>query len=273
MNVYIGASGEVKNIYIGEYGKPDYLCFTAKWSSRTVRLRKSWSPTSVTIETSTDGENWSTYTIWNTITLSTSGKKVYFRNASETDTRFSLGSSSGYYYFTVSWSMSVSWDVNVLLNKNSTKTLSDFCFYSLFLNCTDITTPPSLPSTTLPKYCYYNMFKWCTSLTTVPQMPATTLSDYSCAYMFSWCSALTTLPELHATTLVSSCYDSMFSSCSKIKLRTSSSSTYNKEYRIPITWTGTATGNSLSDMFSSTWWSFTGTPSINTTYYTSNTIV
>jgi hypothetical protein len=26
-------------------------------------------------------------------------------------------------------------------------------------------------------------------------------------------------------------------------------------------------------MFSSTWWTFTGTPSINTTYYTSNTLV
>jgi hypothetical protein len=26
-------------------------------------------------------------------------------------------------------------------------------------------------------------------------------------------------------------------------------------------------------MFSSTWWTFTWTPSINTTYYTSNTVV
>ena len=46
---------------------PDYLCFTANTAGSTVQLWKNWSPTPVTLETSTDWENWSTYTFsWDT---------------------------------------------------------------------------------------------------------------------------------------------------------------------------------------------------------------
>jgi hypothetical protein len=65
----------------------------------------------------------------------------------------------------------------------------------------------------------------------------------------------------------------MFQSCSKIKLSTTNTWEYQTAYRIPTSWTGTTGTNSLANMFYRTWWTRTGTPSANTTYYTSNTVV
>jgi hypothetical protein len=48
----------------------DYLCFTANTAGSTVKLIKNGSPTTVTLETSTDGNTRTTYTIGDTITLS-----------------------------------------------------------------------------------------------------------------------------------------------------------------------------------------------------------
>jgi len=236
---------EVQNIYIGEY-VPPYLCFTANTAGSTVQLTKWNSPTAVTLETSTDLENWTTYTIWDTITLSNIWDKLYWRNTSETDTWFST-SGNVYYYFVMTWSISGSWDVNYLLNKNSTTSVSSNCFARLFDWCTALTTPPKLPATTLALYCYRNMFAWCTSLETLPSLPATTLADY--------------------------CYWYIFYQCSKIKLSTTQTGEYQTPYRIPKSWTWTTGTQSLTGMFEDTWWTFTSDPTINTTYYTSNTVV
>lgn len=243
MNVYVWTDS-LKNAYIWEYVPP--LNFTANTAWSTVKLTKNWNPTSVTLETSTDGSSWSTYTMWNTITLSNIWDKVYFRNTSETDTGFST-STSNYYQFVMSWSIAASWDVTSLLNKNWTTTLSARCFYDLFLDCTSLTTTPKLSATTLAGYCYQNMFRWCTSLTSLPKLPATTLAEY--------------------------CYQNMFRLCSNIKISLSKTWDYQTEYRIPTTWTGTTWTNSMSNMFYETWWTFKWAPTINTTYYTSNTVV
>jgi hypothetical protein len=65
----------------------------------------------------------------------------------------------------------------------------------------------------------------------------------------------------------------MFNGCSKIKLSTTQTWEYQNEYRIPETWTWTTATNALYRMFRTTWWTFAWTPAINTTYYTSNTLV
>jgi len=275
------------------------LCFTANTASSTVTLGIwYWSPAAVSLETSTDGSNWSSYTIWDTITLSNIGDKVYFRNTSETDTWFST-SVFNYYKFTMTWSIAWSWDVTSLLNKNCTNTLSDYCFTYLFDQCSSLTKTPELPATNLAtncylrmfrgctsltevsdlpatamaNSCYYSMFEWCTALTTISSLPATTMAN-SCYYsMFQWCTALTTLPKLPATTLADSCYWGMFRNCTNIKLSTTQTWAYQTPYRIPTTWTGTDWWSSLTIMFTSTWWSWTWTPTINTTYYTSNTVI
>ena len=125
----------------------------------------------------------------------------------------------------------------------------------------------------MASYCYYNMFNWCTGLTITPILSPTTLATYCCASMFLNCSNLETINKLSIISLPDGCYQHMFNGCSKIKLSTTQTWDYQTAYRVPTTWTGTAWTNSLSNMFTNTGWTFTGTPSINTTYYTSNTVV
>ena len=152
-------------------------------------------------------------------------------------------------------------------------TLADSCYDSMFDSCTSLTTAPELPATTLAAYCYSNMFNGCTALTTAPALPATTLPARCYDSMFYDCTSLTTAPELPATTLADSCYISMFRGCTKIKMSTTQTGEYQTEYRIPKSGTGTTASRALQDMFANTGGTFTGTPSINTTYYTSNTVV
>lgn len=226
--------------------QPDELCFTANTANSTVQLTKSGSPTAVTLETSTDGINWSTYTIWDTITLSNIGDKVYWRNTSETTTGFSTVLAN--YKFVMTWSIAASWDATYLINKNWTDTITAAnCFKSLFSQCSSLTSTPRLPATTISQGCYYQMFYYCDNLETLPSLPALTLQQ--------------------------NCYQGMFQYCSKIKLSTTQTWAYQNAYRIPTTWTGAVWSNSFSNMFANTWWTFTSNPSINTTYYTSNTIV
>ena len=257
------------NIYIW---KENSLCFTAEQANSTVQLTQNWTPTAVSLETSTDWKTWSSYTIGDIITLSNIWDKVYMRNTSTSTTGFS--SSSATYEFVMSWSIAWSWDVTTLINKNWTDTLTEgYCFNNLFLDCTSLTVAPELPATTLTWWCYRDMFRRCSSLTYCPLLPATTLAN-SCYYeMFSQCTSLETLPTLPATTLLMYSYAYMFNYCSKIKLSTTQTWEYQKSYRIPTTWTGSTSTNSLYNMFGNTWWTFTWTPSINTTYYTSNTVV
>ena len=352
------------------------LYFEAKSNSSTISLNKVGSPTSVTIEYSTNYLNWNTYTFGETITLPSIWDRVYFRNTSTTDTNFSTGSWS-YYQFEMTGSIAWWGDINFLLNKNSTTTLTNYCYYNIFKWCTWLTIAPELPATTLAIYCYYYMFYWCTWLTTAPELPATTLASICYSYMFNWCTWLTTAPELPATTLANNCYyymfnwctwltiapelpattlasncysymfqwctwltiapelpattltsncyqkmfnwctwltiapelpattlandcytsmfywctwltsipalpattltnycySNMFYWCRKIKLSTTQTWEYQTAYRIPNSWTGTEGKSSLYYMFWNTGWTFKSTPTINTTYYTSNTIV
>ena len=92
---------------------------------------------------------------------------------------------------------------------------------------------------------YYGMFQGCTSLTQAPALPAITLAAY--------------------------CYYSMFPKCSKIKLSSTQTGEYTVTYHIPSSGTGTTAKNALTNMFTDTGGTFTGTPEINTMYYLSNT--
>ena len=226
---------------------PNYLCFTANTASSTVQLTQVWTPTAVSLETSTDLTTRTTYTIWSTITLSNIWDKIYMRNTSETDTGFGW-STSNYYQFVMSWSIAASWDIGYLLNKNSTLEASYFCFYRLFMYCTSLTSTPVFPATTLVHSCYKQMFLGCTNLETLPELPALTVENY--------------------------CYFNMFYGCSKIKLSETQTWEYQTPYRIPTTWTWWFdSSNSVASMFYDTWWTFTWNPVKNTTYYTSNTVV
>ena len=236
---------ELKNAYIWEYVPPiPYLCFTAETANSVFQLQKNWYPASVEIETSTNWTTWTDYTFWTNITLVNVWDKIYFRNKSETTTYFSTNSSN-YYKFVISnaYRIAASWDVNYLINKNSTDTLIDsYCFNQLFLWCRGLTMPPELPATTLRASCYSNMFQNCDHMVWIPKLPATTVPEYA--------------------------YYRMFYICSSLKISATQDSDYTQEYRMPTTWTWTSSTYSLQEMFNQTWWSMAyTTPTINTTYY------
>ena len=150
-------------------------------------------------------------------------------------------------------------------------TLVNRCYANMFSGCTSLTKAPDLSATTLAVYCYQQMFQNCTSLIQAPSLPATTLANSCYANMFQNCTSLIQAPSLPATTLADYCYYGMFQNCTKIKVSSTQTGEYTVAYRIPSSGTGTAASNALDNMFSSTGGTFTGTPSINTTYYLSNT--
>ena len=146
--------------------------------------------------------------------------------------------------------------------------LADYCYQNMFYNCTSLASAPDLPATTLTLYCYNLMFRGCTSLVNAPALPATTLANGCYRNMFYGCTSLVRAPELPATTLETECYQYMFYGCSHLKLSKSRDATYQYAYRIPTSGTGTTGYMALYQMFYNTGGTFTGTPTINTTYYT-----
>ena len=147
-------------------------------------------------------------------------------------------------------------------------TLAESCYYGIFRSCENLTTAPELPATTLTKSCYAYMFWGCKNLTTPPSLPVTTLAESCYSGMFSGCDSLTTPPSLPATTLAESCYFNMFNTCHNLKISTTQTDEYKTAWRIPATGTiSTAPEDWNYHMFDYTGGTFTGQPSINTTYY------
>ena len=149
-------------------------------------------------------------------------------------------------------------------------TLADSCYDHMFYGCTSLTQAPALPAITLANSCYRGMFQDCTSLTQAPALPATTLANSCYNGMFQDCTSLTQAPALPATTLENNCYQSMFNGCTSLKLSSTQTDEYTQEYRIPSSGEGTTPTNALTNMLASTGGTFTGKPSINTTYYLSS---
>ena len=205
----------------------------------------------ITVEYSTDGNNWSTLGVTSTTPLTyalSPGDKLYLRANTNTwyeswdlyenfcsiggvskvggnimsliygssftgnETRFPNGSA---------FNLDSLFYGNINLISASdlilpATTLTGWCYGSMFSGCTSLTNAPELPATTLASGCYEYMFQGCTSLTTAPELPATTLAE-SCYYnMFFSCTSLTTAPELPATTLAESCYFDMFNGCTSL---------------------------------------------------------
>ena len=176
-------------------------------------------------------------------------------------------------------------------------TLAPYCYSSMFNYCTSLTTAPTLSSTSLAGYCYQGMFAHCASLRTSPALPATTLAPYCYQSMFRE-SGLVNPPALPATTIAEACYSLMFmntninkfvalpatqleqncytamySYCSNLRMSDTQWWDFQNEYRIPVSWTWIDATNSTYNMFNNIWQTPTATPSINTTYYTSNTVI
>ena len=237
-----GSSGTINCRVVDYYPEnTPLLNFTANTPNSTIQLTTHGTPTAISLEKSSDGTNWTDYTVGDTITLTLEWEKVYLRNKSVQNTVFS-SDWSNYYKFVMTGSIAANWDLNYLVSKYSNRTTHDYQFAWLFQDCTALTSAPSLPNTALSYRCYWSMFKWCsnlviapalpattlatdcyycmfqdcTSLTSAPTLPATELAD-ECYYgMFEWCTSLTTTPALPATTLTGYCYADMFNGCTSL---------------------------------------------------------
>lgn len=282
------------------YTIPTYLSFIGNedFTLKTYKTTKNWDGT---LEYSTNKSTWNT---WDGTEISSVGSKLYLRGTGNTK----ITGSSFYrrFVFTGTDALKIACEGNIenlldyeTVSAGSHPTMADYCyqymFYgckalttapelpaitlaegcynSMFSDCRSLTTAPELPATKLPISCYGSMFDGCTALTTAPALPATRLADYCYANMFKGCTSLTTAPALPATRLNERCYNYMFRGCTNIKLSTTQTGEYQTPYRIPKSGTGTTATDALADMFLNTGGTFTGTPTINTTYYTSNTVV
>ena len=219
------------------------LTFEAKTAGATVTFTKAETLSSLSIEYSTDGTTWTTYTT--PITLANVGDKVSFRGTNEQYATDELDHS----HFSCSNDCYVYGNIMSLIHANDygtiyelsekafislfegvpeidihpeknlvlpATTLAKDCYENMFQYCTGLTRAPELPAITLAYGCYSNMFDGCTSLTAAPELPATTLAEYCYFRMFDGCTSLTAAPELPATTLAEGCYYYMFTNCTNL---------------------------------------------------------
>ena len=175
----------------------------------TISLNKTGNPTVVELEYSIDrGQTW---TVWQedangnrSLTLS-AGQKVYIRNTSETSTGFSIGASR-YYVFTFNGITEASGNLNSLLCKNTEYAVMPYaCFYRLFINQTNLFSPPDLPSVNISGFCYAYLFANCINLRYAPYLPAIILQPYSYYHLFNGCFYITKIETSMTDISASNC--------------------------------------------------------------------
>ena len=219
-------------------------------SSTAMTITPNYTNTGVTLQYSLDKVTWTNISAK---AVTPSASVIYFRgSATGTKSLYTSSNGSNAWIFTNATNLEVKGNITTLIQDILGNVVVDIAlginaFAHMFYNCTALLKAPELPSTILAKECYISMFNGCTSLVTAPALPATTLAD--------------------------SCYSYMFYNCSKIKISTTKVGSYINDYRVPIVGTGIVSTNSLTDMFTGTGGTFKGTPTINTTYYTENTVV
>lgn len=172
-------------------GGNEYLTFTALEAPLTVRLQKNGSPSTISLQYSTDGSDWIDYTVDDNITVNNVNDKVMFK-AKTTNTAFSSNSNSLYKFY-LNAACKVSGNIMSLLDANcECTTLFDAgqAFRNLFEGETNLVDASELmlPATILTSYCYAYMFYHCTSLSAPPrELPATTPSNNCYQSMFEQC--------------------------------------------------------------------------------------
>ena len=251
-----------------------YLTFSSP-NSFTLKVNDATKHWNGTLEYSTDASTWSTWDGTTTLSSATSGSDnvLYLRGTGNVRI---TGYDVNYRWVLTGSDIACIGNIENLLDYATVSsgvhpTMAASCYQYMFAGCAGLTKAPALPATTLAYKCYYGMFVGCAGLTKAPALPATTLLSSCYQNMFVGCAGLTKAPALPATTLANYCYYGMFVGCASLKLSTTQTGEYTVAYRIPSSGTGTTATNALTDMFTDTGGTFTGTPEINTTYYLSNT--
>lgn len=281
-----------------EKPKATYLTFLSEDSSEfTLSVQNSTKNWDGTLHYSTDADSW---TVWDgTTALSSNGGVLHLRGSGNTKITGSFVDRKGW-ILTDGKRIRCRGNIETLLDHEivaagqhptmaascfgglfygcqslisgpdlPTMTLSPSCYAYMYRDCQNLPYTSELPAVTMVNRCYLGMYRGCKSLANSASMKALTLADFCFDEMYAG-SGITVLPELSVQFMEMSCYRAMFASCSGIKLSTTQDSTYQYPYRIPSSGHGTfnSGANPTQNMFYNTGGPFTGTPSINTTYYT-----
>ncbi len=263
----------------GEGGKyKPYLTFRSPYTFTLSVATPGWNGT---VEYSTDTETWTT---WDgsqiTAALASAGDDagyyaLYLRGTG--NTVFS-GSNEGKFVMTGA-SVACIGNIEILLDyitaiAGESPTMQEACFLRLFAGCSPLVVAPVLPSLTVPMRGYTGMFLACDHLVLPPALPATTIGAYGFYQMLSGCTSLIGVPRLHVEAFPTFGATMLFYECAGIKISSVETEEYTQPYRIPWIGDANAPGTSaLSSMFAETGGTFAGAPTINTTYYVSNTNV
>ena len=246
----------------------DALLFWAMYpfSLETYNKTKNWDGK---ILYSSDYSTWVEWDGASKISSAANGgfEKLYLRGVGNTK----VGGNSPQYRWVINGFAHCCGNLDNLLDYSASVSMAQYAFGHLFYQAQGVDFDCSLPSLVAPDGAYYAMFRG-SSITCPPKIMATTMGVSCCETMFRDCIALICLPAISASSLSLYSLVETFRGCTKIKLSTTQSDEYINEFRIPITGTG-SDNNSLNSMFTGTGGSFAGTPTINTTYYTSNTVV
>lgn len=207
--------------YFVNLNKIRTLAFIAKSASTQISMTVVGTPPSITLETSTDGENWTPFIPGTTtITLENVGDIVYFRNGDTVNKQFASSDGTAYRHFATSKDVYCTGDVMGLLDYgyDEMPRLYQATFGRLFFQ-SRILTPPSLPATELANHCYYYMFNYASRLILAPHLPATEMRPYCYAGMFEKCSAMKKIFNLdHVTKAAQGCFTNMLYNCNSFKM-------------------------------------------------------
>ena len=183
-NVISSCEVPSKEVLVDDPNKP--LMLRAIEDNSSVTLNKNGT-LSNTYQTSTDGTNWTDYTLRTTIILN-KGESVYFRckNHPTTQTLYV------YVFFYMTGKIEAWHNAYSMISSSFTDTsasVGDYGMNGLFERCSSLTKAPLLLNALSP-YCYVGTFLGCDSLTQAPSLPATTLADGCYQWMFSRCQSL-----------------------------------------------------------------------------------
>lgn len=208
-----------------DYTEPFYVENISNEEETLSIVKSNSNAPTLTIEYSTDKTTWNTLGTTSTTALTRTlapGEKVYLRCS--TNVWYSnyngnniIGISKvGGNIMSLLYGSNFTGEERTFPNNDSYSL--GYLFYSGLSNISRLQNASELllPATTLTEYCYYSMFMNCSSLTSAPELPATTLVSYCYSYMFYGCTSLTSAPELPATTLARGCYFTMFSECTSL---------------------------------------------------------
>ena len=224
------------NPFVHDYSQ-DYLTFVAL-EDGTFKFSKSGMQYSID-----DGETWTSLSANTASPTITAGNEIMWKSTS-----LSPASGTGSGTFSSTGNYNVKGNVMSIQNGDNFKTatsvssyafqllfssssklinaenlvipatsLSTYCYYGMFQNCSNmVSTPKELPSTSTATYCYANMFRGCSKITAGPKILATSTSANSHIQMFYECTSLVKTPDLLPATLSNYCYSNMFKGCTSL---------------------------------------------------------